>query len=325
MFRRSFLIYFLLVLIILSFSGCMGVLNKNNANDEKNQILAGDTTQQQPLTCIVYFNLNGQSYLVGQQHLISVPETKRVEEIILQELILGPKVGVTTLIPLINPNTRIISISDNNGLLFVTLSSHYLEPLSGTPQNWRDDDTWYHLVMQKRKLALFSIVNTLTQTGKYSKIQLFIDYDDSGQGQRPTLEEMGFIGDNSDQLLEPIGRNASIIFAPETSAMLFLNSFSEKNWEDASLYIAFDGENAEGNTISSEFSLLDLTLVDYTITSSTIAYDGQSAIVTINYFIRGKNGVEYTNSNVSLLMQRIDDIWKLSYVSINQLLNVSNG
>ena len=65
---------------------------------------------------------------------------------------------------------------------------------------------------------------------------------------------------------------------------------------------------------------MDLTLASYEITSMTISYDGQSAIVTIDYFIRAKDGVEYQNSNVSLKIVRADDIWKIAYVSIDQLL-----
>lgn len=312
---------FLIILFLITFSGCSGVLNKDKAIEEKIPILAGDTAEQQPISSMVYFSLLEQYYLVGQQHKISVPETKRIEEVILQELISGP--NVTNLKSIINPNTRIVSVSDNKGLLFVTLSSHFLEPHSGIPPNWKEDETWYPVVMKERQLALYSIVNTLTQMGKYSKVQLYIDYDGSGQGQRPTRAEMGFEDEASDQLLEPIGRNPDVIYGPKTAAQLFLDSFKEKNWEKASLYV--NDENVEGNNLPSQFSLLDLTLIEYEITSRTISYNGKSAIVTIDYNIRAKDGVEYNNTNVSLLVKRVDDIWKMSYTSVNQLLNVSNG
>lgn len=324
--KKQKLIIFLICLILLFLlSGCGGVLNKNTTEDDKTPILAGDTSQLEPLSCMVYFSLADKFYLVAQQHLVSVPETKRAEEIILQELISGPKTGTGSLKPVINPNTRIISVSDNNSLLFITLSSHFLDPLPATPENWRDDESWYQLVMAQKRLALYSIVNTMTQTGKYSKIQLFIDYDDTEQGRRPTRNEMGFIDDDSGQLLEPVGRNPQIIFGPDTSVRLFLTSFSEKNWDEASFFVAGSQQAEQDDNLSSQFSLLDLTLVAFEITSITTSYDGQSAIVTLDYFIKGKDSAEYENDNVSLLMVRIDDIWKISYVSINQLLNVSNG
>jgi hypothetical protein len=312
---------FLIILLILSLAGCTGVLDKNKPIKDQNPIFAGDTAEQQPISCMVYFSLPEQYYLVGQQHKISVPETKRIEEVILQKLVSGP--NSTTLKPIINPNTRIVSVSENKGLLFVTLSHHFLEPHSGIPQNWKEDEAWYSFVMKERQLALYSIINTLTQMGKYSKVQLYIDYDESGQGQRPTRAEMGFEGEDNDQLLEPLGRNPLVIYEPKTATQLFLDSIKEKNWEKASLYV--NEKNLEGINLPSQFSLLDLTLIEYNITSCATSYDGQSAIVTIDYNIRAKDGVEYKNTNVSLLVKRVDDIWKMSYTSVNQLLNISNG
>jgi len=312
-------------IIILSLSGCMSDLNPNKTADEENPILAGDKTEQKPVSCMVYFSYAEKNYLVGQQHLVSVPESTRAEEVFLQELILGPNTTSTALLPVINPNTRVVEVSDNNGVLFVTLSSHFLSPLSGVSENWQESGKGSDLVMQQRRLALYAIVNTLTQTGKYSKVQLYIDYDDSDKGERPTRGEMGFAGENSDKLLEPIGRNAQAILQPDTAVMLFLQSFAEKNWDESSKYVASETQNGGQETLSNEFSLLDLTLADYEITSMTISYDGQSAIVTIDYFIRAKDGVEYQNSNVSLKIERIDDIWKIAHVSANQFLNVTNG
>jgi hypothetical protein len=311
----------LLIIFLLSLAGCTGVLDKSKTLEDDNPILAGDTAEQQPISCMVYFSLPEQHYLVGQQHFISVPETKRIEEVILQELIAGPT--VTTLKSIINPNTRIVSISDNKGLLFVTLSHHFLEPHSGVPKNWEEDETWYSSIMKERQLALYSIVNTLTQMGKYSKIQLYIAPDNSTEGERPTRAEMGFEGEDGEQLLEPLGRNTEVMYQPKTAIESFLISFKEKNWEKASLYV--DNKNIDGNNLPSQFSLLNLTLIYYEITSWTTSYDGQSAIVTIDYNIRAKDGVEYDNTNVSLLVERVDDIWKISYTSVNQLLNVSNG
>jgi hypothetical protein len=179
--------------------------------------------------------------------------------------------------------------------------------------------------MLQRQLALYAIVNTLTQTGKYSKVQLYIDYDDSGQGERPTRGEMGFAGDDSESLLEPIGRHSEVILEPDTSVMLFLKSFSEKDWDSASQYVDTDNQEDFEDELVNEFSLQNLALVSYEITSLSTSYDGQSAIVTINYFIRAKDGVEYENTNVSLKVVRADDIWKISSASIDQLMNLSNG
>ena len=323
--KLKFIASIISIISILILSGCSGTLNPNSSPEEENPIFAGDTTEQKPVSCMIYFSYADRDYLVGQQHLVSVPETSRAEEIFLQELISGPKTTSSDLQPVINQNTRVVSVSDNNGLLFVTLSSHFLTPLSGVPENWTESAEWSELVLRQRRLALYAIVDTLTQTGKYSKVQLYIDYSDSGQGERPTRGEMGFTGENSEKLLEPVGRNADIIFGPETAVTLFLKSFAEKNWEDAAIFAVDENQVSSTQTLADELSLLDMTLADYEITSSTVSYDGQSAIVTINYFIRAKDGVEYENTNVSLKIVRIDDIWKISYISLDQFLNASNG
>ncbi len=324
-FIKKTILFFLTTAIIFAMTGCLDILNKNADTEEENPILAGDTTEQSPLKCMVYFRYEDKNYLVGQQHLVTVPETKRAEEVFLQELIAGPKTTSNVLQPSINPNTRIVSVSDNNGLLFVTLSSHFLTPLSGVPENWVQSEEWTNFVMRQRRLALYSIVNTLTQTGKYSKVQLYIDYNDNEQGERPTRGQMGMLGGNSESLLEPIGRNSQIIFEADTAVMLFMQSFSEKNWAEAAKYVQLDNQEEAKTELIDEFSRQDLTLIEYEVTSMTTAYDGQSSIVTINYFIRSKDGVEYENANMSLKVIRADDIWKISSVSIDQLYNLSNG
>ena len=181
----------MVIAVSASLSGCFGVLNQNKQAQDTTPILAGDTTEQKPVSCMVYFAYADKYILADQQHLVSVPETKRAEEIFLQELIAGPKTTSISLQPVINPNTRVVSVSDNNGLLFVTLSSQFFTPLSGVPENWQQSGEWSQAVMRQRRLALYAIVNTLTQTGKYSKVQLYIDYTDSGQGERPYTRRNG--------------------------------------------------------------------------------------------------------------------------------------
>ncbi len=320
----------LIILIIIGcllLTSCMAIGTKEDEQDGI-PVLPGDIEEKELMSYTIYYQHMDENYLLGQQRNVSVPENKWVEEVLIQQLINGPASGIAPTKPVINQNTRVLSVDRNNDLFFVTLSQHFLTPLTGVPDSWEQDEGWTQEVMRQRRMAVYAIVNTLTETGPYSRVQINIDREGNGQGQRMTRGEMGFI-DDPEQLLESLGRDHELIFTPKAAVELVMQAFSTKNWEKIDRYVVSDAAGnylkPDSESFMSTLQVLDLSVIAYNVQGISTSQDGQSAIVSLDYRIRAKDGSEYTSDNVSIRLRQSDGLWKITFASMNQILNVSNG
>ena len=322
---RKLLVFTIICCLLLT--GCTAIGTREGENQDNIQVLPGDIEEKELETYTIYYQHTDENYLIGQQHNISVPENRWVEEVLLQQIINGPANSTMPIKPIINPNTRVLSVDRNNDLFFVTLSQHFLTPLAGVPDGWYEDEGWRQIVMQQRRMAIYAIVNTLTETGPYSRVQINVDREGSGQGQRMTRGEMGFV-DNPDQLLESLGRNHEIILTPKAIVDVVMQAFSTKDWDKIDRYVVTDKagnyKKPDSEAFMSSLRVLDLSVIEYSVFSTTTSQDGQSAIVSLNYRIRSKDGSEYENDNVSIRLRQSEGLWKITYASMNQIMNVSN-
>ena len=318
--KRNYILIVLLILIIWIMQGCSPLINDNDTNDDT-PLFPGDTSEVQSKDYMLYFQLNGENYLAPEVRTLTIPESKSVEETLIKELISGPKSSSAMISANINQNTRIISVIGKEDVLFVSLSEHFLIPPSGLGQDVEDEIEREELILKTRKMAVYSIANTITELGRYSFVQFYIDYANNGTGTRPTRKEMGFTGEDENQLIEPIYRNTDIIFSPMSSVQTIMSSISERNWARVLSFTSFaekSEENAEDKI--RELELSNLSLLEYNIVNSTVSLNGKSAVVVVSYMFANAEGTENLKENISVKMILEDGIWKCSIVSINQIL-----
>ena len=124
----------------------------------------------------LYFRFMDSDFLISKQMDIHVSSGKRVEEAIITALISakGTDSVHTTVIP---ESTELVSMTENEGILYVTLSSSFA------------DDNSYNAPNDKQ-LAVYQILCTLTAQS-YNPVQLLIDKSGSGSGERVTYGELG--------------------------------------------------------------------------------------------------------------------------------------
>jgi|GEM_PF-5078269 len=316
-------IFALAAAAVLLLAGCSGLFGDDGVQDET-PILPRDTDQSQVKSFLIYFKLAGQDYLVGQQHNLPISKNKKDGEIVLQQLIYGPSLGTSGMEALVNPDTRITMFTESGNTAYVTLNSQFLEPVPGTPADWQNNEDVYRQVMATRRLAVYSIANTLTELGDYSSVQLYIDTDDDGNGERPTRAMLGFIDENQDQLAEPVFRNYELIYTPAAATQSFFTLMSEKNWAAVDLMVCDNGpteKRPSSSELVSQLQLLDVSLLQNTIDNASVGWSGESAIVVVSYVVRGKEGAEYSGSNFPMRLRRIDGVWQVTYASLNQILS----
>jgi len=316
-------IIILAIIIVMSFSslfGCTPLISETNPDDDT-PLFPGDTSQVQAKDYMLYFQLDGEEYLAPEIRTLTIPESKSVEESLIKELVNGPEGNSTSITANINENTRVISITGDEDVLFVSLSYDFLTPPTGLGQDIEDEEVYNNLVLSTRRMALYAITNTVTELGRYSFVQFSIDYDNNGTGIRPTRGEMGFVGEDENQLIEPLYRNTDLIFSPASGIQVIMNSISEKNWEKVLKYTSIAENTDESEEeITRQLELSDLSLLEYQLISDTVSLNGSSAVVVLTYTYASEDGTSNVRENISFKMTIEDGIWKCSISSLKQML-----
>lgn len=305
------------VLVLTLLSGCSPLINDDNTEADI-PLFPGDTSEVQAKEYMLYFQLDGEEYLAPEIRTLTIPESKSIEETLIRELISGPEGNSGKIVANINENTRLISVKGNEDILFVSLSEHFLTPPAGLGKDIEDPFEYETLVSTTRRLALYSIANTITELGRYSFVQFYIDYDNNGTAIRPTLQEMGLSGEG---LIEPLFRNTDVIFSPASSVDTLMTAISDKNWTKVMEYTSLaESPDETIDEIIRHLELNDLSLNTYSILNNTVSLNGMSAVVLLSYTFAADDGTPNLKENVSVKMVLEDGIWKCSIVSINQIL-----
>lgn len=269
-------------------------------------------------TAVLYYKYNdnslGGNFLVSELRQIDVNSNESLEKAIVKQLIAGPQNKSATYA--INPDTTVGSVTKNKDCYFVTLSSEFLEPISGLETQSSIQNNKENI-----KMAVYSIVNSLTELGICSRVQILIDVDNTGNGQRLNRQEFGFdVGDSLDQPLEPLMRDGSMILTPDNCLTQVLDMIIAGNTSQAERYIKYD--TSEGNVFYNEddfFSLLsgnDRSLSTYKVLYETISMDCTTAVVVINVTLKYGNGTEVERTVIPVKMVKENDEWKISYSSL---------
>jgi spore germination protein GerM len=268
----------------------------------------------------LYFCYRGQNLLAAETRKIDVPVNETLEEAVVQALLDGPSADRDELRGLFWDGVMLVSVSSNEDILFVTLSDKFIT--NDLSEAVLEEGT----IQDQKKLAIYSIVNTLVELGKYSRVQIEVDRENTQTGERITLSEAGWRSD-SNSILGPLGREASLILTPENTLTEALECYAYKDWTGLYNYTAYN--NPDGtvkpdiDAFNSTLSTQSNVLQSYKVTSSNVAYDGKTALVMLNYSIRTKAGEVIDKPNIPMIMVRNNDIWELSYTSlVNKLINV---
>ncbi|MBQ7359172.1 MAG: GerMN domain-containing protein [Lachnospiraceae bacterium] len=121
---------------------------------------AGDTTNiYEKVRLRLYFGNEAGDKLVSTTRTLDYNTIIPMEKLVLEELIKGPDSGMSGAYALINPSTKIVSVSVKDGICYVNLDSTFTTQIyNGTAE-----------------VVLYSIVNSLTELSNVKKVQFLID------------------------------------------------------------------------------------------------------------------------------------------------------
>lgn len=278
-------------------------------------------------TVPLYFQYGSEAYLSTESRTITVADALSLEEAALKALIAGPSASSLELKSVINPHTRVVSVTEQGGCYFVTLSAEFLEPISGLPEGWRNDATWSQLVQSTQQLAAYSVVNTLLSLGRAKTVQILIADGADASPRRPTRSEMGFsLEQDGLQLMEPLGMDLSRVLTAERAAQLILQAMRDKNWARVERFVAQSVPDQSHTRptrqqLIAELGELDVTLIDATVQGSAVTAGGQLCTVILDLSLqRAGSGEPQTLAAVPLTFVWENNGWLMSYSALELMI-----
>lgn len=335
--KSKILVLIILVLLLsLELTGCYDVIYLNEQSDTAATTEPispyNENSKTKTINAVCYYAYNetedssGQEYLVSEVHSIDY-SSGNYEKALLNELVIGPdqkSKDITSVIPK-GTTFKIIS-KEEDRFIAVILSSKFLTPPSTYPTDWASRSDYVERFNRVKRLAVYSIVDTLTESGKYDRVQILIDYDDTGIGRIPAKGEMGFTdGGNQYELLEAMYRTTNIIFTPENATktiMYYLKNKSYANLYEMTALVDLDGnKKPTQEEFIKTLENLKINVADYDATNGSTAPDGSTSTVLLKGEITiGVGTAKKTKyfENTTLRLIEEDGIWKIQY---NDLIN----
>jgi len=313
--------FFLLLLVVL-----LPVLGVGEQAIPPQQMVGPQAQAAETVTlpATLYFRYRTTGYLAREMRQISVPRPVSWEMAVIKALLDGPGSLSPHLNPLFPPGTQVLSVAANGDMLFVTFNERLLSryPDEAVVLNQEYSQGEGHL---RRRLAMAGLVNTLTEDGRYARVQVLVRHETNITASM-RLSNSYYLLDNQ-ELPSPLVRSEGYVLTPRTAAGLLLDSWKRAQWAPA-LSIIKPGDAQDAANIPTEHELLVQLeqaprLADYLVSPGTVSLDGQSATVVVNLRILQDNGSEYVLENQPLPLQLREGIYTIPQEALQRLLKAA--
>ena len=268
-----------------------------------------------------------QEYLVAETHTIDYSSTRDYEAQLLKELVNGPDQKgnkLTSLIP--EGTTFVVNAKDKDRFISVTVSKNFLNPPDNFPTDWTTRTNYVNKYNMLKRLAIYSIVDTLTESGKYDSVQILTDIDGDGVGNIPLRKDVGFLDANQNEFLDTMYRNVKVILTPEnslTSMMYYLKNKYFENLYDLIMLVDLNGDKKPTQEeITNTIEDLNFTIGSYSVSNAIVSPDGTTATMILNTQVNvgtGKNLETKNLRNYTVRLIKEDGLWKIQY---DDLINI---
>jgi|AGTN01.1.fsa_nt_gi Sporulation and spore germination. len=305
-----------LLVCALALAGC-GTARPDGSANMPDINPNAEAANKDTLDIALYFCYSGESLLAAETRTIDVPVSATLENAVVRALIAGPSAGQNELSGLFWEGVVLIGTSTNEDILFVTLSKEFISTQPGGDELVLGSGS----AAEQKLLAIESIVSTIVEMGTYSRVQIQVE---GGSGSRRITEAEAGKDESSTEPLEPLGRNKLLILTPENTLAQALDAINKKDWArlyNFTAYTSPDGtQKPDSDVFSETLSGPGNVLETYSIVDSNVSYDGQTAVVLLNYAIKKREGDPVERPNVPVTLVRESYIWKVSYISILNIL-----
>lgn len=304
--------------LLLLFLGC-----QMRTTYDQNAAQPGVRNIQSPTPGIpLYFEYKHLPYLGVELRDLPKTQEHSLEQLAIGELIAGPRGN--ELQRLIPPHTTATTQAIGS-TLFVTLSSAFLETLPGESRSWSGNESERKKVLGRRRSAVYSIVNTVTEIGNFSGVQILIADAKSPEGYRPSEYDMGLCEVNDAKVMDVLVRNSALILMPDVLTQQVLRSLQEKQWETVYKNTSQTGSRNLTPVTMHEFEAnakkAELTLEHFKVVPGSLTFTGNTAaIVLVDYSLRGADSHVSSYANVPFRLILVGNLWKAEFDSVQNII-----
>ncbi|MDD3919680.1 MAG: GerMN domain-containing protein [Eubacteriales bacterium] len=301
----------LILLLVLLLCGCSVSTIREDGIREDLPGIDPNAGVGRDINITLYYRLSGEPALVPVQRTITVRSNEYAEAAVIRRLLEGPSSLSWDLISAFPKDVRLVDISKDGKILYVTFSREILD--ADTSGERADAEESY-------RLCVYSIVNTLTALDSNTRVQIMVDLDGTGEGSRVAASLLGFSSHNSNsQWLEPLSFQEDVLVTPAKVAEYILEHLKNEEYAEAhSLFAESEtGGLQKPDYAAFETQMLSLGKVtDYRIIKEEIAEDNRSAVVTLDVSWTSRdNGQSNAVKNVRVRMLQEGELKKMGWNS----------
>lgn len=311
---KRFLILFLLL-------GC-GLLCgcSQSASPSEGAVPSGETRLPSPSaseenssqwTAVLYFRYLDYPMLAGESRVLTVLRDESSEAALLRALLDGPSAQRMNLRRALNEDVTVTELSSSGETLFVTLSASFLQ--DGVPDAWESDDYWAGELPARRRLAVYSLVNTVVENLPYTRVQILID---GGESAGVRLDQSYFLTGKQGPA-DLLRRDESLLLTPSNSARLAMEAWKARDYQTL-----FDFVSGEERPSLERFQQeLDVSpaLGSCEVSAGAVDEDGQGATVSLDCVLLSGEG-SYALPSYPLRLRRENGVWKIPYDALKRLM-----
>ena len=211
-----------------------------------------------------------------------------------------------------------VSVSLDGGILYVTMSSEFLNVMPGASTREEIDTS--------RRLSVLAIVNSLLSLDTADKVLLLVDLDDTGTGSRVQGAMLGFPSSEGadSQLMEPLSRDDSVVVDAGKIVEYTLSHIVNGDYDKAYPYFA---ESESGGQQKPDYAAFETEmkalgiLKDFSVKRFEEAENGLNGTAIVDMvFTYSEDGVTKELTSATLPLIKEGDLLKVGYASFHRLL-----
>lgn len=284
--------------------------------------LLGTRPASDTMNVTLYYRYRQTELLGAQSMALDITRDQTVARSIVEELVAGPDTLHGQLTALFPKGTQVLSVTGEGTTAFVTLSRAFLGAPDGAPQDWENLESWQEEAALRRRLAVQSLVLSLTEGGRYQRVQLMIAQTDDDAPERVPLYCFDREQTNPSVVLGACSRDEAVLLTPQRAMALILEGWQARDW--AQVYQLLTPESGGQLPTLSDFEAqmrrADVSLLDYTISQGTVSLDGRTATVVLDASLRSTTGGDAQIVRESVALVRSADNWAMTPSTLESLV-----
>ena len=277
-------------------------------------------------TVTLYFRYGKEPLLASESRTLTVSQNEPAEKAVVQALLDGPGTGMAELRRLFPEQVEVLNTVAQGDLLFVTFNGALLRAYSDEPGDWNSQDAWREEVPLRRRLAMQSLVASITENFSYQSVQVLVQQ--RGEVSTSMRLENSYYQNNKmkNGLADPLTRDETLLLTANNTARVILTSWQQKDWGRLYLYISSRDPDTGKDRPSQDTAYTQwdrvASIADYTISGGSVSHDGSRAVVCVDGSLARGEEEAVTFSAYPLHLSRGDGIWKITYEQLSALMRL---